>query len=123
MTTTEPFLRRIQEVQALQIKAERPDTHADLLLKDMEAAFTRSTFVRVEDLAGIKEIAEFFDVGRSTVSQWASRRSANKMPEPLKTIGGGTLYDLQAVVEWWKNWKPTQGAKSGTLPLNYYSEE
>jgi hypothetical protein len=69
--------------------------------------------VNVDNLVGIMELADFFSVGRTTISNWASRRSLIGMPEPIKTLGMGTLYDLEQVVNWWIGWKPAMGAKAG----------
>lgn len=68
------------------------------------------------DVVGIMELAEFFSVGRSTISNWAAHRAQNGMPEPLFVLGCGPGYSMEAVKRWWIDWKPTNARKSGELP-------
>jgi hypothetical protein len=92
------------------------------LLLDLREAFTRSRWVSADDMVGIKELAEFFAVGPSTVTNWSAQRFRNGMPEPLKKLGATPIYSLREVVRWWINWKPSKGAKAGTLPIGIDTE-
>jgi predicted DNA-binding transcriptional regulator AlpA len=77
-------------------------------------------YVNVNHIVAVKELAEFFGVGRTTISQWYYRQADNGMPSPVKTIGSkGTIWDLEEVVLWWLNWKNPSKPKAGTLPANY----
>lgn len=122
MLTTDTELRdRLAAINAWVMDEDIPPMIAELL-GDLSEAFTRSRWVAVEDAVGIKELAEFFAVGPSTVTNWANYRFRNGMPEPLKVNGSGPVYSLREVVRWWINWKPSKGAKAGTLPISIDAE-
>jgi hypothetical protein len=90
-----------------------------VLVNTVESAFTRTRWVAADDAVGIMELADFFSIGRSTVTNWAAQRNSNGMPSPIKKLGAGPVYSLREIVEWWMNWKPIKGAKVGTLPSDY----
>ena len=69
-----------------------------------------------QNLMGIAEVAWYFNVGKSTVSQWASRRESIGMPEPVAALDCGTVYDITELVPWWIGWNPVRGKKAGSLP-------
>lgn len=52
----------------------------------------------LDDLAGTTEIAEALGVGRSTVTNWATRYGS--FPRPLRVLASGPIYSLKAVVAW-----------------------
>lgn len=88
----------------------------------IEEAFTRSRWVEAQDIVGIMELADFFAVGRSTITNWSAQRFRNGMPEPLRKLGATPIYSLREVVRWWIDWKPSKGAKAGTLPIGIDTE-
>lgn len=88
----------------------------DEMLLEIHEAFTRSRWVAADDIVGIMELADFFAVGRSTITNWSAQRFRNGMPEPLRKLGATPVYSLAEVVQWWRDWKPSKGAKAGTLP-------
>jgi hypothetical protein len=73
-------------------------------------------FVRTEDLMSGTDLAELFDVGRSTIGGWVARRESNKMPGPVATLATGPVYDGYLIIQWWKRWRPRKGRKAGSLP-------
>jgi hypothetical protein len=68
------------------------------------------------NLVGVAEIARYFSVGKSTVSNWAARRRTNGMPLPVADPDCGTIYDISQIIVWWANWEPIRGTKVGCLP-------
>jgi hypothetical protein len=98
------------------------ESHATTLVQ-VEHAFTRTRWVAADDMAGTMELAEFFDVNRSTVSNWAVHRGSNGMPEPITKLGATPVYSLREVAKWWSGWKPSRGAKAGSLPVVYTHAE
>jgi hypothetical protein len=94
----------------------------DKLLDDLLEAFTQGEVVEVKDLAGILEVADFFGVGRSTISNWSARRKDNGIPHPVITLGCGTIWNLRKMVPWWRTWNPPNGKKVGKLPPGWEND-
>jgi hypothetical protein len=67
-------------------------------------------------MVGVKELAKFFSVSSSTVTNWAFRQFDNGFPEPMKRLAAGPIYRLSDVVLWYIRWHPRVGPKVGTLP-------
>lgn len=99
----------------------KSESHATTLV-GIEHAFTRTRWIASDDIVGIMELADFFEVGRSTISNWAAQRDRNGMPFPLKQLGSGPVYSLLEVIRWWVNWVPGKGAKAGKLPITVETE-
>ena len=71
--------------------------------------------VNINHLMGIAEVATFFDVNPTTVSNWAYRRTSNQMPQPVAELRCGTIYDISQLLPWWIDWKPSKGSRAGTI--------
>lgn len=54
----------------------------------------------LSDLVGVQDIAQHFEVGSSTVSNWQARYK--DFPEPLCCIGMRNVYSLRQIKEWYK---------------------
>lgn len=52
------------------------------------------------ELGGVAEIAAEFDVPRTTVSMWASRRRTSGFPEPVQALQMGPVYSMHEVRKW-----------------------
>lgn len=80
--------------------------------------------VDTSNLVGIAELADLFQVGRTTISNWYARQMTNGFPDPLKRLQMGPVWDFSDVVEWWKGYKPKRNMiKVGTLPGSESREE
>jgi hypothetical protein len=73
--------------------------------------------IKVASLAGVAEIADLFRIGRTTVSNWDSRRDRNGFPERVKSLASGPLYDVEEVVAWYITYEPSKGGRPGTVPV------
>ncbi len=122
ITTDTDVTKRLTDIAAWVMDEDVPPMVAELL-DEINGAFTRSRWVSADDMVGIMEIAEFFEIGRSTVTGWAAQRFRTGMPEPVKKLGATPVYSLEEVVRWWVNWIPFKGAKAGTLPIGIDAEE
>lgn len=49
----------------------------------------------VENLVGLSEIAELFDIRPSAISNWQARHE--DWPEPVLTLRMGSIYDLEDI--------------------------
>lgn len=75
-------------------------------------------------LAGVAELSELLTVRRTTISQWHSRQSTNKFPSPVADLAMGPVWDQDAVVDWYKGYKPLRNMrKVGTLPEEYHDRD
>lgn len=61
--------------------------------------------VDVRTLAGVAELSRVLGVGRTTVTQWAARRSASRFPEPVHVLAMGPLYDVDEVTRWYAGYR------------------
>lgn len=116
LTTDKQAMERLTGIGEWVMDEDIPPVVGGLLL-DFTEAFTRTRWVAAEDMVGIMELADYFDVGRSTVTNWNAQRSRNGMPLPVAKLGATPVYSLAEVVAWWKAWVPSKGAKAGRLPL------
>lgn len=53
-----------------------------------------------DSLVGVAEIADVFDVPRSTASMWGKRRASSGFPEPVAELRAGPVYRLGDVSAW-----------------------
>jgi hypothetical protein len=75
-----------------------------------------SATAETRTLVGIAELAGVFSVGRTTISNWYTRKATNGFPEPLADLAMGPVWDQDEVIEWWKKYKPLRNMKKvGTL--------
>jgi hypothetical protein len=115
-----------KQIQAKLYVLERQtsaDQYVHRTALELNEAFTRTRWVAADDMAGTMELAEFFNVNRSTVSNWAVHRGSNGMPEPIVKLGATPVYSLREVAKWWIGWKPSKGAKAGSVPSVYTNAE
>lgn len=67
----------------------------------MDIVIAEVKYPRADRLKGTSELAAYFGVGKSAVSNWRSRRHKNKFPEPVTTLQMGPVYDLDEVIRWY----------------------
>jgi len=103
---------------AIRNRLDSEYSESDMVL-ELHEAFTRCRWVSADDMAGVMELAEFFDVGRSTVTNWAATRARTGMPLPIRQLGGTPVYSLHEVAVWWKRWIPIRNKKAGRIPTDY----
>lgn len=81
-------IRRALAAEGVALVAER-------VLAELHAA---GSFVALDDLTGVAELAAVYRVGKSAVSNWAARYE--DFPEPLRSFAMGKLYSSSEVAEW-----------------------
>jgi hypothetical protein len=64
------------------------------------------------ELGGIAEIADEFDVPRTTASMWYVRRATSGFPGAVAVLGMGPVFDMAAVRRWYAEKYP--GKKEST---------
>lgn len=69
--------------------------------------------IAVEDIVGIREIAETLGVNVSTVKHWAERRSKIDFPVQVKKLANVDLYNITEVSVWFIRYKSKWGAYYG----------
>lgn len=57
--------------------------------------------VDTDDLMTNKDVAHFFGVGQSTISNWRTR-TYKDFPEPVVTLSGTSLWLRQDILAWYK---------------------
>lgn len=53
-----------------------------------------------DELVGVKELAEYLGVDKSTIAQWDARRRRIGFPLPVARLAMGAIYDRGEVVMW-----------------------
>jgi len=84
---------------------------------DLNAYLMSAEKVPVTAIFSSGNIAVFFGVSPSVVTNWAIRNS--EFPRPLRQGSTYGLYDIRKVVQWWIHWNPENGRKGGRLPENW----
>lgn len=64
-----------------------------------EAAYSEHRVVNPEECAGISELAEYFGLTKSAVSNWPARHP--DFPKPVRIFAMGPMYVLAEVEEWY----------------------
>jgi hypothetical protein len=116
MNTIDEALKRVTELQTFERMLDTSTWVHDVdeLLTELDKMLSSAVWVKAENLHGIKELAELFSVGRSTVTNWAADQP--KFPLPVARLGGGPVYDALDVVRWWLSWTAAKSAKAGSVP-------
>lgn len=61
----------------------------------------RTRMVKVDDLAGTAEVAAYFGVKVSVISNW--KRRYRHFPAPVAELACGAIYLLPEVVDWYNS--------------------
>lgn len=68
-------------------------------------------------LVGVAEVSHLLGVGRSTVSAWYERRAHTSFPEIVTRLASGPIWDIEEVVSWFRDYKPSKGVRPGAMPI------
>lgn len=60
-------------------------------------------WVRSENVYGTTEVAHLLNVGVAAVSMWTRRKP--EMPDPLRMLASGPVWDVTDVLAWYRRWK------------------
>jgi len=91
------------------LAAEGLGVAADRVFSELRAA---GSFVALDDLTGVAELAVEHGVGKSTISNWAARYPGD-FPAPLATFAMGKLYSRSDVREWCQDRRPALSEGEG----------
>jgi hypothetical protein len=73
----------------------------------------------IDRLAGFKELADYLNVDRGTVTAWYGRRDSplvpTRFPDELARNAQGRLFDVREVLIWWIKW-PNPRRAAGNRP-------
>ena len=62
------------------------------------------TLIDAAQLAGIREIADRYEVSDSAVCQWRTR-FPETFPQPVRQMKAGPLFLMPEVIEWHRAWR------------------
>lgn len=82
----------------------------------MLSTMTTPRKVDPRNLAGVAELAQLFDVGRTTVCNWYDRRQRNGFPEVTLRLASGPIWEIEGAVSWYASYVPSKGGRPGRLP-------
>jgi hypothetical protein len=74
-----------------------PDEYGRRIMGEDRRSILARRVVRIDDLAGVAEVAEALSVTKRTVMAWAKR---DDFPGPVRVLSCGPIYSLPIIRAW-----------------------